>query len=189
MRKLIFSLNLSLDGVADHRVALADDELHEFSTHLLETVDTILFGRVTYQLMESYWPVAHQDPQATRSILAFADQINLMPKVVFSKTVQSAGWNNTRLVKGDAVQEVLKMKQGNGGPLTLGGIRLIQTFMKLKLIDEYWLLVHPVIWGAGRRLFDGVDDRLELKLVDSQTFKSGVVVLHYMPTAHPPIGV
>ena len=181
MRKLIFSLNISLDGVADHLVAIADDELHDFATHLLETVDTILFGRLTYQLMESYWPVAHQDPQATRSELAFADRINAMPKVVFSNTLQQAGWNNTQLVKGDAVKEVLKMKQGTGGSLSLGGIRLIQTFMKLKLIDEYWLLVHPVIWGAGRRLFEGMSDRIELKLVDSQTFKSGVVVLHYTP--------
>jgi dihydrofolate reductase len=189
MRKLIFTMNVSLDGVANHTVAIADDELHEFSTHLLETVDTILFGRVIYQLMESYWPVAHQDPQATRSMLAFADRINTMPKVVFSNTLRSAGWNNTQLVKGDAVKEVLKMKQGNGGPLSLGGISLIQTFLKLKLIDEYWLLVHPVIWGSGPRLFDGKDDRLDLNLVDSQTFKSGVVVLHYIPAAHPPIGV
>ncbi len=180
MRKLIFSMNISLDGVADHTVAIADDELHEFATHLLETVDTVLFGRVTYQLFESYWPVAHEDPQATRSELAFADRINAIPKVVFSKTLQQAGWNNTQLVKGDAVKEVMKLKQGTGGSLSLGGISLIQTFMKLKLIDEYWLLVQPVIWGKGRRLFEGVSDRLDLKLVDSLTFKSGVVVLHYL---------
>ena len=181
MRKLVFTMNVSLDGVADHRVAVADDELHDFFTHWMEDVDTGLFGRATYQLMESYWPVAHEDPDATRSMLAFADRINTMPKVVFSNTLQQAGWNNTRLVKGDAVKEVLKMKQGTGGSLSLGGISLIQTFMKLKLIDEYWLLVHPMIWGAGRRLFDGLSDRLDLKLVDLLTFKSGVVVLHYSP--------
>jgi dihydrofolate reductase len=181
MRKLIFSMNISLDGVADHTVAIADDELHNFATRLLESVEAVLFGRVTYQLFESYWPVAHEDPQATKSMLEFAHKINTMPKVVFSKTLQQASWNNTQLVKGDAVKEVLKMKQGTGGSLSLGGISLIQTFMKLKLIDEYWLLVHPVIWGRGRRLFEDGYDRLDLKLVDSQTFKSGVVVLHYLP--------
>jgi dihydrofolate reductase len=179
MRKLFFSINISLDGVADHTVAIADDELHDFSTRLMDIVDTILFGRVTYQLFENFWPVAYQDPYATKSILRFADRINAMPKVVFSNTLQTAGWNNTQLVKGDAVKEVQKMKQGTGGNLSLGGISLIQTCMKLKLIDEYWLLVQPVIWGRGMRLFDNESERVDLKLVDSRTFKSGVVVLHY----------
>jgi dihydrofolate reductase len=181
MRKLVFSLNITLDGVADHRAAAAvDDELHDFFTHFLEGVDTELFGRVTYQLMADYWPLAHQDPRATRSELRFADRFNSMPKVVFSNTLQQATWNNTRLVRGDAVQEIVKMKQQAGGSLSLGSISLFQACMKLNLIDETWLLVHPVIWGAGRRLFDGPFDRLELKLAGSQTFKSGVVVLHYL---------
>lgn len=181
MRKLIFTLNISLDGVADHTVAIADDELHDFSTHLLDTVDMVLFGRVTYQLFESYWPVAHADPHATRSMIEFANKINAIPKIVFSRTLEKAAWNNTRLFKGDMVKEVLKLKQGTGGSLSIGGISLIQTCMRLKLIDDYWLLVQPVIWGKGRRLFDDVDERLNLRLGDSQTFKSGVVVLHYSP--------
>jgi len=181
MRKLIFTLNISLDGVADHNVAIADDELHDFSTDLMGKADMILFGRVTYQLFESYWPVAHADPNATRSEIEFAKRINAMPKIVFSKTLEKATWNNTRLYKGDMAEEVLKLKQGTGGSLALGGISLIQTCMRLKLIDEYWLLVQPVIWGKGRRLFEGEDERLNLNLVDTQTFKSGVVVLHYSP--------
>jgi dihydrofolate reductase len=179
MSKLVFTMNISLDGVADHKVAMADDELHEFSTRLMNTVDMILFGRVSYQLFESYWPVAHEDPHATRSDIEFADKINAIPKMVFSRTLQKASWNNTQLVKGDMLQEVLRLKQATGGSLSIAGISLIQTFMKLKLIDEYWLLVQPVIWGKGRRLFEHIDDRIELKLVDTQTFKSGVVVLHY----------
>ncbi len=181
MRKLIFTMNVSLDGVADHNVAIADDELHDFSTDLMSTVDMILFGRVTYQLFESYWPVAHADPNVTRSMIEFADRINAIPKIVFSKTLEKATWNNTRLFKGDMVEEVLKLKQGTGVSLSIGGISLIQTCMRLKLIDEYWLLVQPVIWGKGRRLFDGTADRLDLRLIDSQSFKSGVVVLHYLP--------
>jgi len=179
MRKLVFSINISLDGVADHKVAIADDELHDFSTHLMDTVDTVLFGRVTYQLFEGYWPVAYQDPHATKSVLRFADRINAVPKVVFSNTLQAAGWNNTQLVKGDVVKEVQMMKQGTGGHLSAGGISLLQTLLKANLIDEYWLLVQPVIWGKGRRLFEGGYDRTDLKLIDSMTFKSGVVVLHY----------
>ena len=180
MRKLFFSINVSLDGFADHTVAIADDELHEFFTNQFNILDTILFGRVTYQLFESYWPNAPKDPQATRSMIAFAHKLNAMPKVVFSRTLQKVDWNNARLSNGDMVEEVLKLKQGNGKSLSIGGISAIQTFMKLKMVDEFWLLVHPVIVGRGRRLFDGVDEKLDLKLVDTKTFRSGVVVLHYL---------
>ena len=179
MRKLIFSMNLSLDGCADHRVASADDELHDFSTHLMETVDTILFGRVTYQLMESYWPHAPDDPQTPRSMVQFAQKINSMPKIVFSKTLQQVSWTNTQLFQGDMVREVARMKQAGNGTLSVGGISLIQTLMKANLVDEYWLLIQPLIWGEGRRLFDGLDTQHNLRLVETQTFHSGVVVLHY----------
>jgi len=180
MRKLVFSINVSLDGFADHTVAIADDELHEFFSDQFDAIDLVLFGRVTYQLMESYWPTAPKDPAATKSEMEFAKKINAMPKVVFSRTLQKVDWNNARLSNGDMVEEVLKLKQGNGKSLSIGGISAIQTFMKLKMVDEFWLLVHPVIVGRGRRLFDGVDEKLDLKLVDTKTFRSGVVVLHYL---------
>lgn len=180
MRKLIFQINVSLDGYADHTVAIADDELHDFSTDLLNTVDTVLFGRVTYQLFESYWPLAPKDPEATKSIVEFANKINAIPKIVFSKTLQNVGWNNTRLVKSNMAEEVLKLKQGTGKNLSVGGLSLAQSLMKLSLIDEYLILVQPVVVGKGRRLFDGVNDRLDLKLSGTKTFRSGVVVLHYL---------
>jgi dihydrofolate reductase len=180
MRKLIFSINVSLDGFADHTVASADDELHEFSTSLLNSVDTVLFGRVTYQLFESYWPLAATDPQSTKSIIEFAHKINTMPKIVFSRILQKADWNNTRLVKDNMVEEVSKLKQGPGKNLSVGGLSMAHALMKLSLIDEYWFLVQPVIVGEGRRLFDGVNSRLDLKLVDTKTFRSGVAVLHYL---------
>ncbi len=181
MRKLIFSINVSLDGFADHTVAIADDELHDFYTDQLNTIDTILFGRVTYQLFESYWPHAPEDPEATKSMIAFADKINAMPKIVFSKMLQNVNWNNTTLIEKDMVKEVIRLKEGDGrGSLSIGGISAIQTFMKLKLVDEFWLLVHPVIVGNGQRLFNGINEKLDLKLVDTKTFRSGVVVLHYI---------
>ena len=179
MRKLIFSMNISLDGYADHTVAIADDELHEFASDLLDSVDIILFGRVTYQLMESYWPNARKDPGATKSMIEFADKINAKPKIVFSRTLQKAEWNNTRLVKDNIVEEVVKLKRQRGKNLSIGGIGMCQEFMKLGLIDEYWLLVQPVIIGKGRRLFESLRNRISLKLVDTKTFNSGVVVLHY----------
>jgi len=179
MRKLVFSMNVSLDGFADHEVALADDELHDFAARLLDTQDMVLFGRVTYQLFESYWPAVPEDPQATKSEVAFARKINAMRKIVFSKTLPGASWNNTKLVKGDAIEEVIRLKKEDGKDLAVGGISLIQSFLNRGLIDEYWLLVQPLIWGKGRRLFDGGTARLDHELVDIKTFKSGVVVLHY----------
>ena len=179
MRKLVFSMNISLDGYADHTVAIADDELHEFASDLLDSVDLILFGRVTYQLMESYWPNARKDSGATKHVIEFADKINAKRKIVFSRTLQKAEWNNTRIVKDNIVEEVVKLKQQRGRNLSIGGISMCQEFMKLGLIDEYWLLVQPVIIGKGRRLFESLQNRISLKLVDTKTFNSGVVVLHY----------
>ncbi len=181
MRKLVFSINVSLDGFADHTVAIADDELHDYATDQLEGQEAVLFGRATYQLFESYWPKAPEDPQSTPSIVHFANAINAKPKIVFSKTLQVASWNNTRLFQGDAVKEIRTLKQESGRSLAVGGIRMIQSCMQSQLVDEFWLLVHPVISGTGRRLFEGRNGPVNHKLLDTTTFKSGVVVLHYEP--------
>ncbi len=186
MRKLVFATNISLDGYGDHTVTIADDELHDFFTGWMDTIDTVLFGRVTYQLFQSFWPHAPEDPQSTRSMIDFAHKINAVPKVVFSKTLQSVEWQNTRLVKKDMVGEVARLKQEDGGRISVGGIHLIQTFLKLNMIDEYWLLIHPVISGKGRRLLEGITDQRLPRLIDSKVFQSGAVALHYSlerPTA------
>jgi dihydrofolate reductase len=180
MRKTIFCPNVSLDGCADHRMAFADEELLDFFTALLSGVDAVLFGRMAYQLFESYWPTAPQDPSATRSMVAFARRINAMPKIVFSNTLEKAEWNNTRLVRGDAGEEVSRLKQQPGKDLSITGFSLASTLMQKGLIDEYWLMVQPVVWGSGKRLFEGLKDKVKLKLADTRTFKSGVVVLHYL---------
>jgi dihydrofolate reductase len=180
MRTVIFSVNVSLDGCADHRVAVADDELHQFATGLLDTVDAVLFGRVTYQLFESFWPTAPEDPSLSRSVVAFARKINAMPKIVFSNTLEKAEWTHTRLVRGNAVEEVSRLKQLPGKDLSVGGLSFASALAEQGLIDEYWLMVQPVIWGSGKRLFEGLKDRLNLKLSDTKTFHSGVVVLHYL---------
>jgi dihydrofolate reductase len=172
-------MNVSLDGVADHTVAIADNELHNFAAEVLRSLDLLLFGRVTYQLMEGYWPHAHDDPDATRSMKDFADMFNAMPKIVFSKTLQEAGWQNSRIVRENAVEEVARLKRQPGKNLSIGGISISRELMRHGLIDEYILLVHPVVWGTGRRLFDGMEDRINLKLIETRKFKSGVIVLRY----------
>ncbi len=183
-RNLVLAINVSLDGFADHTVAIADDELHDFYSGLLDKTDVALFGRVTYQLMESYWPHAHRDPNATKSILEFADKFNAIPKIVFSRTFQKATWSNTRLVRENMLEEITALKRQPGKNISIGGISLAQELMKQDLIDEFYLAVHPVLCRTGRRLFDGLDNKLDnkidLQLVDTTTFKSGVVVLHYL---------
>ncbi len=178
-RKVIFAINVTVDGYADHTVTIADDELHDFYANLLDNVDTLLFGRVTYQLMESYWPSAHNDPQATKSMIKFADKFNAIPKIVFSRTLQKTDWNNTRIVRDNVIEEVVKLKQRPGKNISVGGITVFQEIMRHGLIDEYWLAVQPLIWKKGKRLFPDVNEKNNLKLIDTKKFKSGVVVLHY----------
>lgn len=173
------AVNISLDGYADHTVGVADDELHDFFSNLLDETGIQLFGRVTYQMMESYWPHAHEDPASSKSDLGFADKFNAIPKIVFSSTLEKAEWNNTTLVRTSALEYVAKLKETNGKNLFIGGIKLAGSFMSHGLIDEYWLLVHPVVVGKGRRLFENGDEKLKLRLVGSRALKSGVVVLHY----------
>src|SRR3954466_5944500 len=108
------AINLSLDGYADHTVAVADDELHDFFSNQLDETGIKLFGRVTYQMMESYWPHAHEDPKASKSDLAFADRFNEVPKVVFSSTLEKAEWKNASLVRSDALDYVARLKETDG---------------------------------------------------------------------------
>jgi dihydrofolate reductase len=179
MRKLVWAINMTIDGFADHTAVVADDQLHDFYTDLLGTVDCILFGRKTYQLMESYWPYAAQDPNVTQSMIKFADTINPLAKVVFSKTLNKVTWNNTLLVKENMMEEVLKLKKQPGHNIAIGSISLASTLLKDGLIDEFWFLVQPIIAGGGKHLIEGNLPQHNLRLSDTRIFDSGVVVLHY----------
>ncbi|HVK59910.1 MAG TPA: dihydrofolate reductase family protein [Bdellovibrionales bacterium] len=182
MRKLVVAVNISLDGYADHTVADGGDDLHEFFSGLLDETGIELFGRVTYQMMESYWPYAHENPAASKKDLDFADKFNAIPKIVFSSTLEKAEWNNTVLVKSDAIEYVAKLKKTDGKNLFVGGIKLAGSLMSHGLVDEYWLVVHPVLAGKGRRFFDSENatEKLKLRLVESKVLKSGAVALHYV---------
>jgi dihydrofolate reductase len=179
MRKLVYAINVSLDGFADHEAAVADDELHEFYTGLLRSADAVLYGRVIYQLLASYWPFAPDMPSSTRSEIEFAHELNRIPKIVFSKTLEKVEWSNTRLVKENAVEEVLRLKEQPGKDLFVGGLSFVSTLVDLGLIDEYWILIQPVLLGTGKPIFKDLHQWVHLKLIDTKAFKSGVVVLHY----------
>ena len=179
MRKLVYAINSTLDGFADHESAVADDELHDFYTGMLQSAGAVLYGRVVYELLASYWPTAADNPSSTRSEIEFANAINRIPKVVFSKTLDKVTWDNTRLVKENAVEEVKKLKGQPGKDLWIGGLSFVSTFVDLGLVDEYWFLIQPVILGRGKPVFKDLHERVPLKLIETKAFKSGVVVLHY----------
>ncbi len=184
MRKLIWQMSVSLDGYADHTEVIADtspeafDELFDFTTKQWDQMDFLLFGRVTYQLME-VWHKVPEDPNATKKMIEFANKFNAMPKIVFSRSLQKTVRENERLIRDNVIEEIIKLKQQSGKDLSIGGLNLPQEFIRHGLIDEYLLLLQPHILGKGKRLFDGLEEKIKLKLINTVTFQSGVVVLRY----------
>ncbi len=155
-----------------------DAEFNAYAGDLLDAVDAILFGRVTYQGMAAYWPT----PLAATDDPLIAAKMNALPKIVFSKTLETVEWNNTRLVKGDLGEELSKLKQPPGKDLVVfGSGGLVSALTRLGLIDEYRLMVNPVALGSGKPLFKDLKDRLNLKLLRTRTFVSGNVLLYYQP--------
>lgn len=189
MRKVIASINISLDGYCDHTVGIADEELHQHYADLLKEGGTLLYGRTTYQLMESYWPSVVKNPTGEKSTDEFAVAIENISKVVFSRTLTDdhptiAGWKNVKLAKRDLKDEVLALKQSShdgGKDILVGSPSLISSLTKLNLIDEYQICVHPVIAGKGLHLFRDVSDNIILKLLKMKTFGSGAMLLYYQP--------
>ena len=179
MRKLIFAINNTIDGFADHTAVIADNELHDFFTDLLDSADTVLLGRKTYELMAGFWPFADQDPKSTKSMLKFADKYNSVTKLVFSKTLKDVKWNNTTLAKRNLIDEVIKLKNQSGKYIFAGSLSIAAQLIKKDLIDEYYFVVHPILLGNGKRLFEDLDSKKYLKLVDTKILNSGAVVLRY----------
>lgn len=183
MRKLFAFNMVTLDGFfegpnCDISWHNADEEFNEFAIEQTSTLGAILFGRVTYQMMESYWPTS----DAIRDDPIVADLMNSLPKVVFSRTLQKADWNNSRLIKDNLAEEILKMKQQPGKELALlGSADLLATLIQLDLIDEHRIMVNPIVLGKGTPLFKGIDHASKLKLVNTRTFRSGNVLLCYQP--------
>ena len=182
MRKLIAALNMTLDGFCDHTSVIADDELHQHYNELLSNAGILLYGRITYQLMESYWPSIIKNPTGNKPTDEFAVLIDNISKIVFSRTLKNVDWKNTELKKEVVKEEVLELKQQDGKNIFAGSPSLIVALTNLDLIDEYQLCVHPIILGKGLQLFKNINDRINLKLLKTKTFGSGAVTLYYEAT-------
>ena len=181
MRKLIAAINMTLDGFCDHTAGIADDELHQHYNELLSNADSLLYGRITYQLMESYWPTVVKNPTGNKPTDEFAVLIDNISKIVFSHTLKNVDWKNVKLAKRGIKEEVLELKQQAGKNILAGSPSLIVTLMQLDLIDEYQLCVQPIILGNGLRLFKNIKDRINLKLMKTKIFGSGSIALYYEP--------
>ena len=189
MRKIVLLMHVSLDGlVAAPSGAMdwirIDDELWDYVTTITDAADTALYGARTYQLMESYWPTADQQPNATKHDINHARWANTSQKLVFSKTLRTTNWGKTSIVGENWVDEITRLKKQPGkNMLMLGSPSLARSFMDLGLIDEYRLNVNPVALGVGLALFEGLGQPMNLELVRMKRFESGVLGLHYEKVA------
>lgn len=184
MRKLIFFMLTSLDGyfeapgsdISWHNI---DEEFNDFAIEQLDSAGGLLFGRVTYEMMAGYWPT----PEALADDPVVAGRMNSLPKVVFSKTLPAAGWQNTRLVQDNFLAEVTQLKQQPGKDLFIfGSSDLAVSLMQYNLIDEFRIMVNPIVLGGGKSLFQGIQNKFGLNLLRTRQFKSGNVLLYYAPT-------
>jgi dihydrofolate reductase len=182
MRNVIFAINITVDGCCDHTKMIADEEIHEYFTHFLRDVDLLVFGRKTYQLMVPYWPDIAKSHSETKAENDFADKFDSINKIVFSESLDSAEGTNTRIVSTNLQDEIFKLKREQGKNILIGGVDIPSQLIKLGLVDEYHFVVQPIVAGEGRRLLEGISlqEKLQLKLVESKLFKSGCVALHYM---------
>ena len=186
MRKLFLFMMVTLDGFFEgpngeidwHNV---DEEFNEFAIHQTSEVGALLFGRKTYELMASYWPTEsakNDDP-------VVAGLMNSLPKIVFSKTLDKVGWDNSRLVKDQIAEEVTRLKSQPGKDLAIfGSSNLCVSLMQMGLVDEFRIMVNPVVLGRGHTLFGGIKDKLDLKLLKTRAFRNGNVLLYYQPVGN-----
>jgi dihydrofolate reductase len=183
MRPLRYSINVTLDGCCDHREGIPDEELHRHHAANLERADALLFGRVTYQMMEEAWRRSADGswPEWMAVwMIPFADTIDRAPKHVVSSTLEKVDWN-AELVEGDLGEAVRRLKEQPGNGLAVGGVTLPLALADMGLIDEYEFVVQPIVAGHGPTLFAGLSERLELELIGRTELGSGAVALQYRP--------
>jgi dihydrofolate reductase len=182
-RKVIYAMMVSLDGYmegpdGDLDWSFPDEELHKHFNDQESEIDINLYGRGLYENMSNYWPTADSNPSAPQVEIDFARIWKSKSKVVFSKTLEQVEWNS-RLVRENIAEEVVKLKEQPGKNLSVGGSGIASTFMKLGLIDEYRLYIHPVVLGGGKPMLQPMNEAIRLRLVEARTFSSGVVLLRY----------
>lgn len=182
MAKIVAALNIALNGSCDHTSGIADEELHDHYSELIRGSDIILYGRITYQLMEDYWPILVKTPSGKKSMDEFAIALHNIRKIVFSHTLKSLGWETAVLARRSLEDEVRSLKQQPGKDILVGSPSLINELTKLGLIDEYQLCIHPVIAQDGLILFKNIQEQLILKLIKTKTFGAGQVLHYYERT-------
>jgi dihydrofolate reductase len=181
MRNLIYAINITLDGCCDHTKMSGSEEILEHYSHLLRDTDLIVYGRKTYQLMVPYWPDIAKNHSGTKAEIEFARIFDSIKKVVFSQSLNSTD-GNTKVVRTDLKDEILKLKQEPGKNILVGGVNLPSQLIELGLVDEYRVVVYPILAGEGRRLMDGarLPEKFQLKLGESNVLKSGCIALRYL---------
>ena len=181
MRKVIYAMSVSLDGFVeatdgDIGWSAPDEELHRHFNDMEKNIDVHLYGRLMYEIMAGYWPKAAENPTTPKLEIEYARIWKDMKKIVFSRTLKKVDWNS-RLVSRNISEEASKLKSQPGNDLSVSGAGIAASFMELGLIDEYRLYVHPIILGGGKPMFPHLREKINLKLVESKRFSSGVVLL------------
>jgi dihydrofolate reductase len=179
MGLLTFALNVTLDGCCDHREGIVDDELLDYYTQMMDSAGAMLFGRVTYELMESAWPAVARDESAPPAMGEWARHLEAKPKYVVSGSRRDFPWNNTFRVEGDLNEGVRQLKEKTPRGVLVGSPALSAALERLGLIDEYRLAVHPILAGHGPTLFQGLASARHLELISTSRLKSGVMTVHY----------
>jgi len=184
MARLILSINVTLDGCCHHMQAIADDEHHQYVTELLSGVEALLFGRITYELFESYWPAVAQSGSGKPHEVAFARVLDSKPKYVASRSQRALAWKEAVLLSGNLAEEVRHLKHMLAGDLLIfGSPGLARTLAELSLIDEYQFVIQPMLTGQGPTLFEGLGSRLDLRHQETRIFRSGILLSRYHPHA------
>ena len=172
---------MTLDGFCDHTAIIPDEEIHQHYTDLLDNADVVLYGRITFQLMQ-YWQTLLKNPSGEKSMDDFAIVMDKIPKIVFSHKLKNTEWDSAKLANQPIAEMVKELKQQPGRDILVGSRSLIVQLMELNLIDEYQLCVHPVVAGSGLPLFENINSRTIFKLIKTKTFNGGAVTLYYEPT-------
>lgn len=181
MRKIIAGINMTIDGFCDHTAGIADEELHQHYAELLDNAGVVLYGRITYQLMQ-YWQTVIKNPSGEKSMDDFAVAIDKILKIVFSHTLKDTGWDSAKLANQPIEEVVNELKQQPGKDILIGSRSLIVELLNLNLIDEFQLCIHPVVVGKGLPLFEKINDRTIFKLSKTKIFNSGAIILYYKRT-------
>ena len=170
---------MTLDGFCDHTAGVVDEDLHGYYAEFMGNMGISVMGRKTYELMENYWPEVAKNKTGNDSEIRFAENFDEIQKIMISKSRKSVTWNNSSIISENVIEKISKLKEGNGKPISAGSPSIISLLTRNNLVDEFILLIHPIILGTGLKLFKEISQRVNLELISMKSFNSGVIVTHY----------